>query len=241
MAEGRYQDAESLAAVAQETKPGDVPSRTAALTARTVGYTTAMNTVRDMRGRGYLDVQYQTELSSIPTADEPPILYPDPEVWQLLSQRRNRYRGFDMSHRSPTEQKILAALDEPTEFDFFDQPLSDVIDYFKQRHGIEIQLDNKGLAQAGVDAATCITRHAKGITLRSALKLLLHDFDLTYVTRHEVLLITSKAEAERMPEVRVYPVADLLNRRSYWGRGGRRAGFLGGSGMVPVQVGGGMF
>lgn len=105
---------------------------------------------------------------------------------------------------------ITAALDEHTELDFAEQPLTDVINYLKQRHEIEIQLDNKALTDAGVGSDTPITRSIKGITLESALDLILTELDLTWVIHDEVLFITSKSQAKKMIETRIYPVRDLV-------------------------------
>jgi hypothetical protein len=108
------------------------------------------------------------------------------------------------------------------------------MDYFQQLHGIEIQLDKRVLAAAGVDGDMPITRSLKGVTLRSALKLMLGDLDLTYVIRHEVLLITSKTAAESMTDIRVYPVADLMTR-GYLRRAYRRYGI---TNMTPAAAAG---
>ena len=108
------------------------------------------------------------------------------------------------------EARILAALGQPTVVDFADHPLSDVADFLKQKHRIEIQLDNKALTDAGVGSDTPITMQLGGITLRSLLRLMLRELDLTYVVRDGFLLITSKTEAENILRVKVYPVADLV-------------------------------
>ncbi|HVA48300.1 MAG TPA: VWA domain-containing protein [Pirellulales bacterium] len=220
MDEERYRDAEALADIAEEMLPGRAGLRGAELTARMLGYQADTNAVLDMRRKGFVDALFQIELSHVPTADEPPIIYPDPEVWQLLTERRKKYKAVDLLEHGPNEMRILQALDEPTEIDFAEQPLSDVVEYLKQRHGIEIQLDEKALADAGTASDTAITRSIKGITLRSALKLLLSELDLTYVIRNEVLMITSKTEAENMLSTRVYPVGDLvIPVQSMGGRG----------------------
>lgn len=109
------------------------------------------------------------------------------------------------------EAKILAALGQPTVVDFADHPLSDVADFLKRKHQIEIQLDNKALTDAGVGSDTPITMQLGGITLRSLLRLMLRELDLTYVVRDGFLLITSKTEAENILRVKVYPVADLVS------------------------------
>jgi hypothetical protein len=107
--------------------------------------------------------------------------------------------------------RIERTLEEPTEFEFIEAPLTDVIEFLKTRHRIEIQLDNKALEEAGVALDTQITRHVKGITLRSGLRLMLRDLEMTYVIRDEVLLITTQSNAETIHTIRVYPVGDLLS------------------------------
>jgi hypothetical protein len=223
MAEGRYRDAETLASVADEAVPGHAVFGNAVLLARMKGNTSDYYTLRTMREKGLVEAYYQEEISSVPTPDQQPILFPDAEAWQLLTNSRKRH-AVDVKPRGANELRIMEALDEKTECDFIEQPLSDVIDYFKQLHGIEIQLDRKALAEAGVDGGVPITRSVQGITLRSALQLLLREFDLTYVIRYEVLLITSKTEAENMRDARVYPVADLVERNAFKRRAARRYG-----------------
>lgn len=127
---------------------------------------------------------------------------------QAKARALNRWASG--STRTANEVKILSAMEEPTEFDFFDQPLADVIELIEERHQIDIQVDHRALADAGVDADVSITRHIKGTTLESALDLVLSELDLTWAIHDEVLLLTSRAQARRMIETRVYPVYDLM-------------------------------
>jgi hypothetical protein len=127
---------------------------------------------------------------------------------QAKARALNRWASG--STRTANEVRILSALEEPTEFDFFDQPLVDVIELVEERHQIDIQLDHKSLADAGVEPDASVTRQVKGTTLESALDLVLSDLDLTWVIHDEVLLLTSRAQARRMIETRVYPVYDLV-------------------------------
>lgn len=127
---------------------------------------------------------------------------------------------FAVDRKRSNEAKILAALDEPTEVDFTDQPLQDVIDFLKEKHQIEIQLDNRALEDAGQGSDTPITRNIKGITLDSLLDLILGELDCTYVIHDEVLLITTMTEAENMLTEKVYPVSDLAKSTGA-PRGGR--------------------
>jgi hypothetical protein len=111
---------------------------------------------------------------------------------------------------SAGQARILAALDQTTEFDFRERLLSDVINDFKEKHKIEIDLDRKALNEAGVGTDTPMTETLKNITLRSALRLLLMRLDLTYVVGDGYLLITSKSQAEEKLSTKIYPVRDLV-------------------------------
>lgn len=100
-------------------------------------------------------------------------------------------------HRAdPREANIREQLNEKADLDVSEVPLWEVAVYLKQRHGIEIQLDNKALGDAGVGSDIPITRSVKGITLRSILNLILNDLDLTYVIQDGSLVITTKAAAQ---------------------------------------------
>ena len=62
----------------------------------------------------------------------------------------------------------------------------------------------------GLGADTPITKNIKGIPLRSALRLLLKEHGLTYVTQDDVLLITTPEDADNRLETKIYPVGDLV-------------------------------
>ena len=113
------------------------------------------------------------------------------------------------------EKKIEAALGMPTQLEFIKTPLQDVIDYLKDYHRIEIQIDEKAFEDAGLDESkTPITKNHKRISLRSALNLTLGDLELTYLIQDEVLLITSEEEAQsfKYMSTKVYRVDDLIAR-----------------------------
>ncbi len=105
---------------------------------------------------------------------------------------------------------IEKALDSATQIEFVETPLQDVVDYLKDYHHIEIQIDAKALKDAGIEPTAPITKNLKGISFRSALNLILREIGLTYVIQDEVLLITTPKEAETQLTTKVYPVADLV-------------------------------
>jgi hypothetical protein len=112
---------------------------------------------------------------------------------------------------SAAEKKIEEALSMPTQLEFVEAPLQDVVEYLKDFHKIEIQMDKKAFDDEGLDPSTTpITKNLKGLSLRSALSLMLRDLNLTYEVRDEVLLITTPAAAAKRLTTKVYPVADLV-------------------------------
>ena len=81
-----------------------------------------------------------------------------------------------------------------------------------------------------------MTVNLHNITLRSALRLMLKNLQLTYIIQDEVLMITTPEEAEKQLVVKVYPVADLvlpIDSSILGGIGG------GGGGIGGGQQGGG--
>lgn len=110
------------------------------------------------------------------------------------------------------EQRIRAALEQPCELDYMEKSLADVVQDLSEKHKINVRLRNRELEAIGLDAKTAVSIHVNDISLRSALALMLDDLELTWAIRHEVLLITSKEEAESLLTTKVYDVKDLVYR-----------------------------
>jgi hypothetical protein len=110
------------------------------------------------------------------------------------------------------EAKIEAALASRTELDFTEAPLQDVVDYLKDYHRIEIQIDRRVLEDVNVTTETPVTINIKGVSLESALRLMLRNMqpELTYMIKNEVLLITTPDIAAEELLTKLYDVADLV-------------------------------
>ena len=65
------------------------------------------------------------------------------------------------------ERRIELVLTQPTHMEFIETPLADAVDYLKDLHGIEIQLDTKALEEAGIGTDTPMTGTLKGVSLHS--------------------------------------------------------------------------
>ncbi len=231
--EGRFAEAETDAAgeamkIAHTTTGMESVAVSAAVNSRLQNFVSLNSQYRDQTQRNFLVSLHSTDVSAIPFPDEPPIVYPSADRWRQLTKDRERYRSVDLKNPGSAEAKILKALDEPTEMDFVATPLKDVIEALKIRHGIEIQLDTKALTEASITPDTEVTKQLKGISLKSALRLMLQDLELNFIIDHEVLLITTEAKAKEKVVTKVYPVADLVLPIAI------------NSGLNPFQSGGGL-
>jgi len=107
--------------------------------------------------------------------------------------------------------RIELELGKTTQLDYLEMSLKDVVDDISIRHDLPIILDRRALEETGIDVDTPISLVLKGIALRSALRHVLSRFDLTYVIRDEVLLITTAEQAEQRLSTRFYPAGKLAS------------------------------
>jgi hypothetical protein len=74
-----------------------------------------------------------------------------------------------------------------------------------------MRLDRPALDEAGIGADSPVTVSLHNISLRSALKLTLRSLQLTWIIQDEVLLITTRAEADKHFDTCVYNVQGLVD------------------------------
>ncbi|MEX0977614.1 MAG: STN domain-containing protein, partial [Pirellulales bacterium] len=211
MAEGRYVAADQIGEMEVARIAPNLPiAQSASLTAHMTGAHQADLALRMARQKAVVDTLATVEVSLMPFPDDQPVIYPPADVWEEIYYRRKKYAESDLKAVSPAEAKIQKALSEPTKIEVIETPLQEVVTYLKDLHGIEIQLDRTAMADAGADPEEIVTLSVNGISLKSALRLLLRGMDLTYIIRDEVLLITTKDVADAALVPKAYPVGDLV-------------------------------
>ena len=120
-----------------------------------------------------------------------------------------------LPNEAAAEQAIRQALQKKEDFNFTEVPLNKVIDSLREKMKVEIMLDRKALDDAGIQPDAPVTFSCHGISVRSAMGLIFRDLGLTWITRDEVLLVTTPevAESQDMMQTRVYAVQDLIAPR----------------------------
>ena len=107
--------------------------------------------------------------------------------------------------------RIQQELQNPTNARFTDKPLEEALTAFEDFHHINIWIDKQALNEEGINTDTQVTLVMTGITLDSALELMLDPLALTYVVEDGVLKVTTQTKADEKFFTRVYPIADLLD------------------------------
>lgn len=107
---------------------------------------------------------------------------------------------------------IEAELYCKTSVHFVDVPLSKAIREISVAHQIPIVIDNRSLANRSIDSDLPVSLILKGVSLRSALRLLLAGEKLDFVIKDEVLQIKTKEDVSREAVVLVYDLDELDER-----------------------------
>ena len=126
---------------------------------------------------------------------------------QSVSKQERLQRLGYYSVDEPTEKSIevLEALQQTTNFEFSDAPLAEVLRYVGERHSIQVVLDKNALQESGIDASSdFITVDLEDVKLKNALRLTLDEFQLAFVERNEVLVVTTREAAEDAVFTRTY-------------------------------------
>jgi hypothetical protein len=116
-------------------------------------------------------------------------------------------------------QAIEAALEQTTQFEFTEEPFANLVRFLRDYHRIEVQIDAKALDDIGVATDSPVTVNLTGVSLRSALNLILRQLGLVFTIHDEVLLITTPDQRDsEYLTVEVYDVADLVACRDEKGQ-----------------------
>jgi len=115
---------------------------------------------------------------------------------------------------SPAVARIESALRAPLHssgIDYADVPLQEIVDQLQGEYSIPIKLNKPALEEAGIGSDSPVTIQLHNISLRSALRLTLKPLGLTYVIQNEVLLITTREDAEADLKICVYDARKIID------------------------------
>jgi hypothetical protein len=109
--------------------------------------------------------------------------------------------------------EIDAALRSKTEVQYLKTPLEDVVTNLYLKHRVRMAIDKAALDADGIPVDVPITAMLKDVLLASALNRILHPKGLDWTVTDGVIVITTKSatESPSYSQIRLYPVADLVD------------------------------
>ena len=208
MDQQRYPEAYQLARQAREVAPRHEVSEVMLWKSQFANRLAVEAGIRDRRNR---QIEFALDPVDLDTPDayEYPIAFP--KEWDQLVGRREALLGRDSSRLNEAEKEIERSLRKKVQVQFEDTPLSEVIDTLARQAGINVFLDNEGLAAEGVTSDTPVTINlTQEISLQSVLNLILGQHRLGYIIQDEVLRITSETARAGDVYPETYYVGDLV-------------------------------
>jgi hypothetical protein len=122
-------------------------------------------------------------------------------------------RGSGVAH-NPVDERMEHELGLSTKLDFVDVPLRDALDYIAKLHNFPIYADEKSLQAARVDLdSNVVTTHLEGVTLCSALNIILLPMNFGWVVQDGMVKVTSADAANQSMQTRAYFVKHLLSEK----------------------------
>lgn len=128
----------------------------------------------------------------------------DKKRWAEIAKLR---KGEELSEK---EKAILKALNEPIKAQWRNSALRDVIEYLQTVSGQVLFVDRRALEDANLTDETPVSFFApREVTMRTALRKILQDLNMTYVVKDQVIYITSQQRAKDMMVTKTYYIGDL--------------------------------
>jgi type II secretory pathway component GspD/PulD (secretin) len=205
--EGKYKEAEMYAMRAHELDPDNAIADAAVYTARVQGNLTASQKANRSRENQLVNaINDAMDAGPDVNTDHPLALDKD---WAKTKGRRPSDM-ITIGVRSEKERQIESKMQSPISLNFSDTPLRQVIDDLRDWTGINIVPDEPALGEDGISLDRPITMKLEGVSLKSALNLILHQVHLTHVIKDDVLQITTESHARGKLQTKSYNVADLV-------------------------------
>ncbi|WP_406699819.1 type II secretory pathway, component PulD [Singulisphaera sp. Ch08] len=210
MAEGRYQEANKFATMAQEIDPNEVSATILAWKANV-----QRHYKKDLENKAAKEDAALDTLQMVDTA-----AIADPEVqlngikyaenFKDLTADRLRMNARLEIKKDAKTVYIESKLKENVSLNMESQPLSEAVAFLANYTGLNIVLDQKALADVDITTATPISLVVSDVQLKNALKLMLSPLGLNYKVENEVLMITSPQTSMSSTYPKTYYVGDLV-------------------------------
>jgi hypothetical protein len=157
---------------------------------------------RERAGVGFEGAVNGVARSATPEAGD----YTLPPDWREKAAKRG-----EGPKPTPQEQALLKALQQTVNLNFSEGTLAEVLDYLRQQSGVEILVDKQTLESVSASYDTPIKGLSKRATLRTVLRKVLADLNLTYILKDGAVQVVTQEQAKATLTVRTYYIGDLVS------------------------------
>jgi type II secretory pathway component GspD/PulD (secretin) len=207
--EGKYKEAELAAAKAHELDPDNLAADYAGHLARVHRRLLDSSNAKKSREAMMADSLNDAENEGPAVNTRNPMEF-DEAIYKNALKRDNLGKGWTTTFKNEKEREIERRLNLPITLEFKDTSLRQVIDDLRADTGINIIPDTAALEESAISLDQPMTERLEGISLKSALNILLKKVHLTYIIKDEVLQITTHKHAKGKLVQKTYPVADIV-------------------------------
>jgi len=134
--------------------------------------------------------------------------------WQATAEDSCASGDKSKEPKAGTEKYVRHALSRSVSVDVTDRPLNEVVNDLARQAKVPVEFHHGSLDAVGLDpdALPNVTAKLHELPLRSCLRILLRESELTYMVDEGVLMIATpeEAESERHEVIAVLDVSDLL-------------------------------
>ncbi|WP_162659662.1 type II secretion system protein GspD [Tuwongella immobilis] len=207
--EGKYREAQVLAAKARELDPDD-PATQAAVTISKIQLAQSQwNDLKERKEEYVRNVLNDADdVGPYITSKEP--LKIDPAAMRASRDRSPTREGTHLRTRTEAEKQIEMRLNKPITLKFKGVPLSQVVADLRVMTGLNIVADVRAMEDENISMAKPIDLELDSVNLKSALNILLRQARLTHVIEDNVLKITTEKMARGKLMTKTFSVADLV-------------------------------
>jgi general secretion pathway protein D len=210
MDERRYPEAEVVAKKVNELSPGSSIAKSMHHTSRMGTRLMINEDIASSKEDAFAKNLLAVDAAGIGMDPARDIDFGDAQSWGELSRRRQTGGDSD-SRYSPIERQIKQQMSTPVEVNYRDTPLAGVLQDLAAVANISIVLDQRAMTEMQIASDSPVNMQlTQPVSLRSALNLILSDFELTYIIENDVLKITSHDVKKTRVYSKAYKVADLI-------------------------------
>ncbi len=207
--QAKYREAEMYAMQAQELDPDNPVAAAAVQMSRMQGNIQRFKQVKEGKEQHFVDDLDDAEEMGPVVGLYSPLKYDKNHLHELRKHGQIDLKALN-GIKTEKQRELEHRLDTPVSLNFSNVPLGKVFDEISTMHEINIQPDMPALNERGISLEQPITFKIDNVSLKTALKYLLHNSNLVYVPEEEALRITTPENARGNLVMHAYQVTELV-------------------------------